>query len=118
MTLSVSHRLPSRSQNKPIIAKFVRRETKNQLMREKKKLKGRNKPIFIFEYLTPLRGKLLRVVRSDPNVKSAFTLDGKIICYFKDGNQEKKIVLTNPDDLVQLGWSEEQIAKAGLHLDL
>ena len=65
--------------------------------------------------------KLLRSVKSDPKVKGATSIDGKIICYLDDPStpgKDKKIVITNPDELIKLGWSEKKIQDAGLHLDL
>ena len=50
---STCHRLPSGDKSrKPIIAKFVRRDTKNQLMKKKSNLKN-TRTIFIKDDLTP-----------------------------------------------------------------
>ena len=74
--ISTSHRLPGRRVagsgvnqtrgGKIIIAKFVRRDVKVQLMRSKKKLKSCDAftKVFVDEYLTPLRSKMFRELRT------------------------------------------------------
>ena len=50
--VSICHRLPSGGTGpKPLIAKFVRRETKHQLMKNKRNSKNAN--IFVNDDLTP-----------------------------------------------------------------
>ncbi len=59
-------------------------------MRNKKLLKGTEEKnrVFIECFLppTPLRGKILREVRMDPEVKGAWTTDGNICCIVKENN--------------------------------
>ena len=54
--ISVSHRLPGRSgSTRPIIVKFVRRNTKTAMMKSKRKLRDANrKGVYINDDLTPL----------------------------------------------------------------
>ena len=58
--IRVSHRLPGRSgSTRPIIVKFVRRNTKTAMMKSKRKLHDANrKGVYINDDLTPLRAKM------------------------------------------------------------
>ena len=62
--VSVAHRLPSRAGPKPIIVRFVRREDKTFLMRNKGKLRNREGPkVYINDDLTLLRSKMLQTLK-------------------------------------------------------
>ena len=103
------------------MAKFVRRDTKSAIMREKKKLKEAQVKIFINDDITPLRGKMLRAVKKDPNVERAVTTsEGRITCFMKGqtGTRARKVTIENPDDLFKLGWTEEQLKESKLFLDI
>jgi hypothetical protein len=67
------------------------------------------KGVFIMEDLTPIRYKLLDIARNQEDVKSAFTREGKIICFMKSGAKVTmiffKIGFTDIDHLA-LGLSE------------
>ena len=119
--ISVSHRLPARGgQAKPIIAKFVRRDVKTQLMRNKKKLREHEsrKNVYVNEDLTPFRSKLVRELRKDETIKSVWTIDGKIFCTQDERGKEYKRVITSPDDLFKVGWPEEKVYALGFFYDL
>ena len=76
-------------------------------MRNKKKLHG-NK--YVEESLNRLRSKLFFCVRKDSNTGKSWTQDGKIITYFKNSRgQEVRKVIVTPDDLAQIGWTDERI---------
>ena len=112
--ISVSHRIPGKS--KAIIAKFVRRHTKSEVMRAKSKLKDTEGPrVYIYEDLTPMRGKMLREIKKDTRVKTAFTREGRIHCVMRDG--EDVITINNPDDLFKLNWDEDRIRATNLFYD-
>ena len=65
--ISVCHRLPSRNGGKrPLIARFVRREKKIELMRNKKNLKSHSVNIYLNDDVTPLRSKILFFVTQRP----------------------------------------------------
>lgn len=110
--ISVSHRLPGRGKGpQPVIVKFVRRSTKVDMLRAKKKLKhvdGRSK-VFVEEDLTPLRSKMLKAVRQDAATKSAWSIDGKIFCIVKKKGKEEKISVDSVNDLKKLGFSSTKI---------
>ena len=65
--------------------------------------------VFIHNYLTSLRSRLLKQVKKDPNTVKAFTLDGKVHCIIKDGSNREKVVIENPDELFKLGWDKKQL---------
>ena len=119
--ISTSHRLKNRRRNQPasIVAKFTRRDIRNEIMRKKKNL--RRQPdcneIFLDEHLTSLRHKMLMAVKKDSEVEKAWTIDGKIICLMALGTN-RKLVVNTPEDLHdKLGWSQERI-KSELSLDI
>ena len=89
--VSTCHRLPSGGTGpKPLIAKFVRRETKHQLMKNKRNLKNTN--IFVNDDLTPLRAKVTRELRKRDGVRSVITVNEKIILFL---NNDEKLVFDN-----------------------
>lgn len=120
--ISTAHRLKSRSKRgNPIIVRFVRRETKINILSKKKQLKDKRKETFIEEDLTPLRSKLFWTVKKDETVEAAWVRDGKTHCLLKspqrlkDGSESRRFVLDTPEDIFQLGWSEDKIRQTGLY---
>ena len=81
--ISVCHRLPARGQSiKPIIVKFVRRETKLALMKRKSGLRHQSgRPIYINDDISQLRARLLKSLKEKPDVKAANIINEKIIVY-------------------------------------
>ena len=83
--ISICHRVPSRNvkpgQGRPIIAKFVRRQTKIGLMTNKKKLKDSENKIYINDDLTLLRARLAKALRQRQDVTSVNMIDDKIVVY-------------------------------------
>ena len=116
--ISVSHRLPkSRTmKERPIIVKFVRRNTKTALMMNKKTLRtiDRYRHIYINDDLTPLRSRMLRTLQNDDEVKRVWTIDGNFNCVVVENNADVKKRLETPDDLFKLGWSQEKMMDSGL----
>jgi len=64
-------------QPRAIILKFVRRNLKENVLREKRNLKGTG--VVVVEDLTRQNLKLLKDVRDHPSVQSAWTSNGKVI---------------------------------------
>ena len=116
--ICISHRLQkSRSmQERPTIVRFVRRDTKIDMMRKKKTLRtiDRYRNTFVNDDLTPLRSKMLRALKHDEEVKRVWTIDGSFHCIVMEGNVEVKKRLDSPDDLFKLGWSEQKMENSGL----
>ena len=116
--ISVSHRLPkSRTmKERPIIVKFVRRNTKTALMMNKETFRtiDRYRHIYINDDLTPLRSRMLRTLQNDDEVKRVWTIDGNFNCVVVENNAEVRKRLETPDDLFKLGWSREKMMDSGL----
>ena len=120
--MSTIHRLgklnPTNAQTKPrpIICCFVRRVTKDNMMKNRKKLKDipqyQNK-IFINEDLTLLKSKLLNYTKSIQGVTRVNSNNGKIYANMQNGSV---IVLDSADDLHKLGLEHKNIdySKLGL----
>ena len=116
--LSVSHRLGRKTgKPRPIIAKFVRRDTKSKMMRAKKELRGVSgyRQVFLNDDLTTLRSRLVYELKRDESIKSVWTIDGRIMCVREEGGKDVKSVIDSPDDLFKVGWSEEKVAGLGVY---
>ena len=91
-----------------IVAKLRSNRKKVDIMINKKKLtNGR----YIEEDLTKLRTNLYHTVRMDRKTIKTWTIEGKICTLVKDndGNDTKKMI-TTPDDLAKIQWTEERIS--------
>ena len=115
--ISVFHRNGPAKPGKPrpILCRFVSRQKRDEVLANKKKLKDipALKSISIFEDLTPLRSRLLGLVKSMENVDYAYTVNGKIVACLKqagsaakDKANQKKVYIESPDDLFKLGVKE------------
>ena len=66
--ISTSHRVgrPQLSKPRPIVARFVRRDTRTALLWKKRQLRDTEyKDVMLGEHLAPSRAKLLHVVKRD-----------------------------------------------------
>ena len=89
--ISTGHRLGNKSQSqeedrRPIILKFCRREIKSDILKLCKENRPQN--LYVNESLTPLRSKILYVLRlakrNHPNkIASCKSLDGKVVVWVK-----------------------------------
>ena len=83
--LDICHSLPSRSNKKPIIIKFVRRSMRNMVFFNKKKLKSNDDAgikLLITECLTKRRLKLMEESRNVFGFKNVWSFKGNIYFYF------------------------------------
>ena len=101
MDISVTHRAgkPSPGVSRPVLCKFVSRKTRDNLMRNNKKLENNAKydgKVYINDDLTKLHAKLLGYVKGLPNVKRVSVSNGKIHCNTKE---EDHFIIDSPDDL-------------------
>ena len=104
--VSTCHRLPGgRSGPKPLKTKFVRCDTKHQLMKNKRNLKNTN--IFVNDDLTPIRAKVTRELRKRDDVARVHTVNEKIIVLMQDN---EKLVFENLYNLQK--WDKELLASA------
>ena len=75
--VSTCHSLPGGGSGpKLLIAKFVRRDAKHQLMKNKRNLKNTN--FFVNDDLTPIRAKVTRELRTRDGVARVHTVNEKI----------------------------------------
>ena len=118
--ISIAHRIHTKKGGtRPIVAKFVRREVKDTVMKNRNGLKGHKKgKIFIHDDLTRMNDKLLWVLRNDEGIERAYSLNSVVWAVTKPGiigNESKKIKIESPDDLYKAGLSEEKIASLDLY---
>ena len=113
--ISTSHRLRGRAgRAKPIIVKFVRRDTKIAIMKNKKRLRSTeiHNSVYIDEDLTPMRGKILRELKKDG--RKAWSVDGIIYCIVRESGQDVKAI-DSPKDLIKVGWNEGKVIQLRLY---
>ena len=83
--IDIAHRIGKHHREKirPVIVRFIRRQTKSDVMRNAKLLKGSG--IFLNEDLTKLNAEVLASVRvKDPEtVERAWSFDGKLYARFR-----------------------------------
>ena len=77
---------------RPIIVEFVKRNTRNKIYRNKKKLKGTG--ISVKESLTVKRINMLEKAREEHTVNNVWLQDSSIMFFDKDTNKAK-IIITN-----------------------
>ena len=104
--VSTCNRLPGGGSGpKALIAKFVRRDMKHQLMKNKRNLKNTN--IFVNDDLTPIRAKVTRELRKRDDVARVHTVNEKINVFMQDN---EKLVFENLYKLQK--WDKELLASA------
>ena len=117
--VSVSHR--SGRQNgsapRPILCKFVRRETKYQILRNRKlaaSIKtdddGRPVRIFVDEELTTMRANVTKMLRQEKI--DHYTRDGKVFIMQRDG---KFKLCDTPVDWEELEWTDKVKTDLGIY---
>ena len=80
-------------------------------MRNKKRLGSER--VYIEEGLTRLRSKLYHTVIMDQKNKGfkTWTQEGRVFTKISDGSGNQKVkVLSNPDDLLKIGWTNEMVS--------
>ncbi|KAK7457979.1 hypothetical protein BaRGS_00039151, partial [Batillaria attramentaria] len=121
--ISVCHRIGKGKRGRPILAKFVSRKKKKEVMRKKKALreKDRYKNVYLNDDLTQLRARLLKMVKEASHIDKAWVVEGKILCTLKhppglppENRHEKTIVVESPDDLFDAGFKDIDFQKLGL----
>ena len=100
---------------RPILVKFVSRRKMREVMEKKKSLKGKDgyQKVYINDDLTPLRAKLLALVKGLDNVDKAWTVGGSIHCTKKvppglapGANQWPVVVIDTLHELFKLGMEQ------------
>lgn len=93
--IDTAHRLgPFKSDaNRPVICKFLSRETKHRVVHARKKLKG--SAVVVREDLTQKNAKLLETVSRKEEVRNAWSDEGRIIALLQNGRKIKVDIDTN-----------------------
>ena len=126
--ISDLHRLPASESGIPaIICRLNRRSVKHEILDKKKVLRttphSQYPNIGIYEDLTPLRSRMLYALRNRKNLDGAKTYkftwskEGKIFCRTEDQTKPtapgQKLprpgVVNKPEDLLKLGFTEQQV---------
>ena len=122
--ISVCHRVGKpKNGTRPVIVKFISRRKRREVMVAKKNLRTSHPNVYINDDLTVLRAKLLHYVKAQPDVESAWTIDGRIFAKKKmpPGSTEtaRPMIFESPDDLfLNLGMEQIDFGKLGLsHLE-
>ena len=114
--ISACHRMGERgNKHRTIICRFVSRDTQSRVMKNKKKLRGKegyNNQVYINEDLTRLRARLFHLVRKSGKVTSTSTKNGRIYCNVP--GKQRPIILDSPDDLHRLEFDEVPYSDLGL----
>ena len=91
--ISIAHRLPSNSERKPIIAKFLRRVRKLDFMKKKRNLAQSDtyKNVKTIEDLSKTRVHFINLMKADDRINSACTREGNLFYEWKYDNLAYKI---------------------------
>ena len=119
-SMSAAHRIGKENPRfaRQIICKFVSRQPKELVMKNRFKIKGTD--IFINEDLTPLRSKLLNYIKTNvPNVvpKSVHSIGGKIACKFSNDSDNKWHHFENAKDILKSALCPNTVDFSALGLD-
>ena len=108
--IDIAHRLGQfvQGQNRRVIVRFVRRQTKQNIMSIKKKLKGSG--FSIFEDLTPLNAKVLASARKKQpdEVEHAWAANGKLFLQWKADSRVQQIKSEDYESWLDLPWPEDE----------
>ncbi len=74
-----------------------------KLCKIRKKLKGRQRKVYINDDMTSLRAKMLNMVKEQETVKNVSTREGSILAWLHSGG--RPVVINCPDDLEKVGIS-------------
>lgn len=90
------HRVPggARDGPRPVIAKFRDTETKVKVIKNRSQDKLK-KHFIMFDHLTPMNAKLMRDLKDDPRIHSAWHFNGKVFALDNDGKRHKFDILDN-----------------------
>ena len=100
--ISVAHRMGKPKEGgRPVIVRFCHRKKNNEVMRNKKKLKERQRKVYVNDDLTSLRAKMMKLVKKQEIVNNVSTRDGSIFAWLHSGG--RPVVINTPDDLHTVG---------------
>ena len=73
--------------------------------------------VFLADNLTAQRSKLLRKLKERDDVKSAWSIEGKIKAVLVKNGREKKVTIDSLDDVSELDFTEDEIEDLGLFIE-
>lgn len=96
------HRLPNGklSGPRPVIAKFTSNEIKVKVIK-KRSNEDLKKSFLMYDHITPRNAKLIRELKEDPRILSAWFYNGKIFALDKDNIRHKFDILDSVSDKVK-----------------
>ena len=113
--ISAAHRIGRPGSGpRSVICRFVSRQTKDKVMKGRKKLKDlpdTKGKVYVNEDLTPLCSTLLSYAKSLDQVQRVNSANGRIHCNLTDGSH---YILDSPDDLFKLGVTNIDLNRLGL----
>lgn len=135
--LAAVHRTGKRGKQRHVLARFVSRRKKREVMMARKNLKDKAvaKDVSIFDDLTPLRNRLRQYLKNSGRFHRVWTKEGKIYCSKtappradddKSDNEaerdndkqrqptERPMVVETPDDLFLVGFDSVDYVALGL----
>jgi len=120
--LAVVHRtgMKNSNQSRHILARFVSRRKKKEVMMKRKNLKDKDgmKNVFINDDLTTLRSRLLKFMKQSGKFERVWTVEGRILCVKKStpGAPPDTMVRSaeTADDLFHLGFDQIDYEALGL----
>ena len=121
--ISVCHRIGAKRRNgrpvanRPVLCKFVSRNIKTKVLKNKKNLAGKEPydRVYVNEDLTGLRARLFAFARKHANVEKATTSDGRILCFLKSQTERGyPVTIETVEDLFKLGENSVNYKDFGL----
>ena len=109
------HQEASTPKPRQVFVRFFSRRKRDEVYDSRFKLKGKDlcKGVFINEDLTPLRYKLLMAAKKAPDVKTATSKYGNIVCKMNDDTYK---TLRTVDDLFDVGLTNVKYDNFGLNI--
>ena len=112
--IDIAHRLGKfkPTENRPIIIKFVRRQTKVDILRKAKQFRGTG--IFVNEDLTKLNAEILASVRlkDSANVEKCWSFEGKIYALFKGNQHATQIAFADYKNWLSKPWPRKSYSES------
>ena len=113
LEISTTHRIGKpESENRPILVKLTRQNTRTKIFKAKKELRNKENKIFINEDLTPNIASFFKKVRDlkkDKLIKRTWTVNGKVYYIPNNANQDDKPKLIEKDtEEIRKASSENQ----------
>ena len=88
------------------------------MLNKKSRAMEKYRHVRVNDDVTMQGSKLVRILKDEKEIKSVWTIEGRINCTFdRDGHEVRKVI-ESPDDLFKLGWTKANIAGLGQYTDV